>query len=194
MSDANLAKELKSIGIMVNSVYDLLKISGRQYISAIPILEKYAAKDEDPKIREGAIRALSDVAFKDEGGFFISLFKNEKDHFAKWAIGNAIYNTATKKIEKDIIFLVQDEKHGDARQMLILALGKLKSQAAVPLLKEMLSRGQFPLHILGAFGKMGDVSLMADIEFYLNHPRAEVRKEAKKALVKLGQLITKKNN
>jgi len=71
--------------------------------------------------------------------------------------------------------------------MLVIALGKMKNPHAVDLLIELLGDDEVVGHALAALGKRRDQKARPCIERLLNHPKAWVRGEAKKAIAKLNR-------
>ncbi|MEJ5092352.1 HEAT repeat domain-containing protein [Sphingobacterium faecium] len=184
---AELVKELNSIGIKVNSVWDLVNTSER-YADAIPILINHLKKDYHEKNIEGIIRAL---AVKEAVGkvtpYLITMYHQlTKDNdLLRWVIGNTIYMTITQDDVKSILPIVQDKTNGTSRQMFVAALGKIKSEEVEDVLINLLNDDEVVAQALGALGRIKSKKAKDKIAILTDHPRPLVRKEAQKALKKL---------
>ena len=56
----------------------------------------------------------------------------------KWAIGDRLYQIRSKKYIDDYLKIISDSSYGQDRQMIILLVGKLKVEAAIPILIDLL--------------------------------------------------------
>lgn len=93
---------------------------------------------------------------------------------------------ASDEVFEEIVQLVQDKKHGKAREMLAMALGKMKNPKAVDVLMSLLNDEVVVGHALIGLRKLKAGKARTLIEPLLHHPKAWVRKEAKHALKKMG--------
>lgn len=194
--DKRIVKALRENGIEVSSVYDLVN---RPSSRAIPVLMRFLDEDLEPAIKEGVVRALSikpasRVAIRP----MINAFKrpNLPDSL-RWAIGNAIEVLATEDVLPELLQLVGDKRYGRARQMVVLAIGKLKSartntdvlDALIRLLEDEEVRG----HAIAALGKLRAACARQNIQSYLNHSNAWIRKEARKTLERIEKVPARKS-
>ena len=185
---APLMAELVSSGYDVKSL-DLLARSDA-YKDAVPILVKWLPKITNSRVKESIVRALS-VSWARLGAVtaLLTEYRNTPDsenRGLKWAIGNALEVLASDKIFDDIVELVQDKRHGIARQMLVLALGKMKNPRAVDVLICQLDDDDVVGQALTSLKKMKAKQARTHIVRLINHPNAWVRKQAKQALDKIG--------
>ncbi|WP_211518722.1 HEAT repeat domain-containing protein [Flavobacterium humi] len=188
--DANTIKdELKKVGISINDIYDLVNTK-ESYPLAIPVLLDLLQKGiEDVKIKEGIIRAL---AVKEAIGKASPILIEEYHKIAKdkmmlrWAIGNTIYVTITENDVDSILQIVQDDENGMSRQMFVLALGKVKSEKAEDILIKLLDDEELTPHALEALGRLKSKKAKSKIEILTKHPKSLIKKEAEKALKKIG--------
>jgi HEAT repeat protein len=185
---APLMAELVSSGYDVKSL-DLLARSDA-YKDAVPILVKWLPKITNSRVKESIVRALS-VSWARLGAVtaLLTEYRNTPDsenRGLKWAIGNALEVLASDKIFDDIVELVQDKRHGIARQMLVVALGKMKNPKAVDVLICLLDDDDVVGHALACLKKLKAKQARTHIVRLINHPNAWVRKQAKQALDKIG--------
>lgn len=187
---APLFAELSAAGYPVQSL-DLLAQSNACK-GAVLILVKWLPKITNPRVKESIVRALSvpwaeGVAERD----LVAEFRNipfGENHSLKWAIGNALEVLSNDAVFDDLAQLVQDKRHGTTRQMLVMALGKKKNPKAVNVLLGLLDDEDVVGHALIALRKLNAVEARPRILPLLKHPKAWVRREAKKALNKIDDL------
>jgi HEAT repeat protein len=114
------------------------------------------------------------------------------DSSYKWSIGNAFSIILDKRYEDEYIKIIKDKKHGDARQMVTIALGKLKSEKAIPVLISLLDDEDVNGHVVMALGYYKRPELKKYIEPFLTYKKAWIRKAAKSALNKIERSNIKK--
>lgn len=99
---------------------------------------------------------------------------------------------ADDSVYEDIVNLVRDARHGPARIMLALSLGNMKDPRAQDVLIGLLDDDLVAGQAIVALGKLKSQKASPLIERFLTHPKAWIRKEAKKALTRI-EKATKKN-
>lgn len=189
--DDVVVAELRLCGLSVSSVWDLVNTK-EKYREAIPVLVRMLPKVEDLGTKEGIVRALSvkeasPLAEQPLIAEFNSLLRNSSPRakFVLWAIANALTVVATKASSDKIITLLSLPESGSSRQMLALTIAKLKATDAIPLLVRLLEDDEVVGHAASALGSLKAVEAEAHLEKLLTHPRAWVRKEAKRAIEKI---------
>jgi hypothetical protein len=184
---APLMAELSSSGYNVKSLDALARSD--TYKDAVPILVKWLPKMVNPRVKQSIVRALS-VSWARPGAVaaLLTEFCNTPDSSStslKWAIGSALEKLASDEIFDDIARLVQDKRHGTARQMLAIALGKMKNPKAVDVLICLLDDDDVVGQALTGLKKLKAKRARTQIERLVNHPNAWVRKQASQALIKI---------
>ncbi len=128
-----LIRDLAEAGYLVRSIDDLVNTRD-PYPSAIPVLLRHLENTNyDPAIREGIARALTVREAKEFLPELVEAFRRDPDtavNGPKWAIGNAIEMLFDDRYADQIAELVRDRSHGPARNILVYALGKSRSEAA----------------------------------------------------------------
>ena len=189
-----LVEALNDAAVPVKSVWDLVN-AAKSYPQAMPVLLAHLEYPYPFRIREGIARALT-IKQAGEAAYakLVSEFKKVSDstdvaqHGFKWALGNAISIVARKNHFNHVIELIRDKRHGTTRDMMVLRLPSLDRERAVDVLIEMLADDEVSGHAVTALGKLKVQKARPYIEHVLaHHPQAWVRKEAKKALVKLNK-------
>jgi len=177
-----LLKELASAGFQVDSVGELRR-RRIKYRAAISILLRWLPIVSSATLKEDIVRTLSVPWAKPEAaGILISEFRKAENPGLRWAIGNALEVVGDDGVFEEIVQLAQDKKYGQSREMLALALGKMKSRRAIPVLMELLDDEETVGHAVIALGKLRASEARERLEALTRHPKKWIQKEAKKAL------------
>lgn len=189
VTTSRIRMELAKVGIVVNSIYDLVN-SKESYPEAISVLIKLMDEDfDDLREKEGVVRALAVKEAKGKANTVLIseyLKTSEKMNSYRWAVGNTIGLIMTKDDVNTILSIVQDVSNGTSRQMLVMALGRVKSEEVENVLITLLDDDDVVAHALYALGKLKSQKAKGKIQSLLNDSRSLVRKEAQKALKKIG--------
>ena len=181
-------EDLAKAGYQVEWIEDLFN-KRINYKDAIPILLPWLPKIENLDVKEAIVRALSvpwarPIAAPVLVDEFHKL-ENESNTGIKWAIANALSVVADDSVFESIVSLVRDPRHGQAREMLAVALGNMKDPRAQDVLIDLLDDDELAGHAIIALGKLKSKKAYPTIERFTTHPKAWIRKEAKKALARI---------
>lgn len=191
--EKRIVDALRARGMNVSSVYDLVNTK-ESYPPAIPVLVMNLPEVKDISVKEGIIRALTVKEARGVAGpALIREFRSlpyegatlDQLQMLKWAVGNALSVAATESDFEDIVDLLREKRHGKAREMLGVALGRMQDPRAPSVLQEMLKDDGVAGHAIIALGQLGVRQARSQIERFLRDERAWVRKEAKKALERI---------
>jgi len=174
----------------IETIGDLRNL-GSPYPEAIPILLKWLPRIADSHVREDLVRALS-VPWAEPAAVpvLIAEFKKrvgDGDEALLWAIANALEVVADDTVFEEISELALDEKYGKAREMLVLALAKMRAPTATHVLIKLLEDEEVVGHAAAALGELKAEPARRHLEKLLRHPRHWVRAEAQKALRKIDE-------
>lgn len=103
----------------------------------------------------------------------------------RWAVGDRLYQIRAKKYIDDYLKIISDASYGRNRQMVILLLGKLKAERAIPVLIDLLEDEEVRLHAIAALGDFKREEFRPYFERFQNSKHPGWRKYAKAALKKL---------
>ncbi|MEO1333115.1 MAG: HEAT repeat domain-containing protein [Myxococcota bacterium] len=184
--EAALLADLKVAGIQCNDIYELVN-SRRSYKKAIPVLVEHLGRVSTPGLKEGIARALAVREAKGVAGpALVAAFDAVEQPAVRWAIGNALSIVATEAELSDLVRIATTEHYGKAREMVVVALGKVKADAAaVQALLQLLDDDEVAGHAVMALGLLKAPVCRARVAEFLEHPKPWVRKEAKRALAKI---------
>jgi len=179
--ERGLIEDLKQIGINVSSVWDLVN-GPNNYDNALPVLLKHLKLAPNSWYKEGIVRALGVPRFKGATNLLIEEFRRSNDHLYKWAVANSLYIIAPKDYLDELITIMGDSSHGNARQMIALALGKIGDYRCVPVLIKSLSQDEVVGHTIEALGMVGDNSVIELIRPFTKHKIKWVKDAANRAI------------
>lgn len=191
MSDESnvLKMELQKVGIIIDDIYDLVNTS-IPYPEAIPILINAIEKGLSDKILiEGIIRSL---AVKEVRGLCNKVLIKEfyripkENTFLLWAIGNTMDVVICQEDVDDIIEIIKKKEYGVSRQMFVYALRKVNAEKSENVLIDLLDDTDVVAHVIPVLGKMKSQKAKSKITELLSSKSSLVRKEAAKALKKIG--------
>jgi hypothetical protein len=137
-SEAPLVEELRSIGVAVNSAWDLVNKAGA-YPTALPILLKHLQRPYPDAVREGIARSLAVPEAKFAWEPLIRLYREEPEsrRRSKDGMASAIAVIADNTKINDLISLVRDEQNGSSRLLLLSALERSSDPSARKTLVEL---------------------------------------------------------
>jgi HEAT repeat protein len=189
-----LLKELREAGHPVTDLWDLVN-TRQPYPAAVPILIRWLDTLDPAEMTrqqgevEAAVRALAVPAARGKAApRLIELFRSVDDPSGlgmRWAIGSTLEVVGDDSVADDLMALATDRKYGQARQMVVLGLGRLKSTRAEDVLIDLLKDEDVVGHAAMALGNRRSERAAPAISGLLQHPKPWVRQEAMKALTKI---------
>ena len=195
---APVIADLKAAGFNVRGVGDLNRCEKLDYQRAIPILLRWLARTDDPRLRSGIARTLTHKWAKPVAApALVHAFRTLEHPLglyrglehpvgnAKWTIGNALEVVADDSVFAELAEVARDRRHGRTREMVVLAFGKMKDPGAVDLLIGLLQDDDVAGHAIVALGKLKASRARSYIEPFTRHPKTWWRRAAKSALAKI---------
>ena len=187
---ATILAELDEAGFTFSTL-DELRRSGVNYKVAIPILLRWLLRVDDSGMKESLVRCLTvpwakGIATKAVLSEFHKA-ANDADSL-RWAIGNAMDVIADPSVGNEILSIVAAQSNGSARQMFVLAVGKLKPENASEVLIPLLEQDEVAGHAAEALGKLGAVEAKDGLERLVKSGRPWVKKAAETALGRIARL------
>jgi hypothetical protein len=157
----------------------------REYREAVPILLEWLPRINNYNVKESIVRALAVKWAKPSATPVLIrefLIADESADSYKWAIGNALETIDDRRAAGELIELLRDKRHGSARQMLAIALGKTGDLRALDVLTDLLDDKDVVGHAVVGLGKLGDTRARPRLEPFLTHEKTWIRNAAKRAL------------
>ncbi len=188
---SKLLLKINKLGYSMTNSNDIMRI-GKNDKVLIPILIKRLQETSNIVEKDLIVRALGVKGYSEASDALLDEFEDSDHMLYKWAIGNSISIIQDKSTKDRLVKIISDNKHGTARQMMIVALGKMKIEEAIPTLINLLEDNQEVGHVICALGYYEKPELMKYFKAYLNHDKTWVRNEAKKAIKKIEKLQQRK--
>jgi HEAT repeat protein len=183
-----LLEQLQALGYDVESPERLPKL-GRRYRDAVPVLLDWLPRMTDPAAKKSVVRALSVPWARPEAiDALVREFEASDDDVYQWAVGNALSVVADDSAFDALARFVRDKRYGKAREMVVVALGKVKNERraeALHLLTELLDDDELSGHALLGLEKLGDARALPAVERLAESPDRLLRTRAKRAAEKL---------
>jgi HEAT repeat protein len=177
---------LVSKEIRVSRIEDL-KDDIAKWRRAVPEIPTLIKQVETNYVKEALVRFLAVPFAKGAAEDVVKLFRSIDDHQFRWAAGNTLEVIASDKIAAQLIDIALDRSLESSRQMVVLALGKLRTKDAATAAMSLLDDDSVVLHALGALAKLHAREARPQVEALLHHKRAAVRKEARKTLERISR-------
>lgn len=112
-------------------------------------------------------------------------YSNETVDLTRWLISDTIYQIRSKNFVKEYLDIVSCNKFGRNRQMIVLLLGKLKEESAIPVLINLLEDEEVRLHAICALGEFKREEFRCYFERFQDSTHPGWRKYAKSAIQKI---------
>jgi hypothetical protein len=135
-AEAPLVQDLRSAGLQVDSVWDLVNASHRS-AAAVPILLAHLQRPYPPAIREGVARALAVPEAVVAWRLLVGLYREESDPRLREAFAVALAGCANRETLADLISLARDVRQGSSRILLLQALERSPDPGADVALSEL---------------------------------------------------------
>jgi hypothetical protein len=192
---APLRDELRSLGIEVeDEITNVLRADLSLYKAAVPILAKWLPQIDHPRTKESIVRSISTPYARSVAPVLIDEFRRAKGHMRiaqHWAIGNALETMAHDSLYDQFVELAVDKQYGEARQMIVLGLARMKNPAAIDVLVDLLDDPDVVGYAVKALRKRADPRTRSALERFMNHPSKWIRVDATKAIEKIDKKLSK---
>jgi len=180
-----LLGELRKLGYKFDNPNQLksLKLKDKKLI---PLLLKYLHEFKASNFKDWIVGALKVKGFNDATEDLIKeFFTAANSKVDKWSIGDAFSVIQDKRFEDQYINIVKNKNYGTDRQMVVIALGKIKSEKALPTLLSLLEDEDINGHVVMALGYYKKTELVKYLTPFLDHMKTWIKKEAKKSIAKI---------
>lgn len=186
---SEFACELRKMGFEFETLYhaiNLTKTHGSCVgLVALEFYEKATLKGEKRYLLSWLTKHNADAAVP----VLIRDFCSTEQNIDRWSIGDTLYRLGSRKYVQDYMRIASCAAYGIDRQMIILLLGKLKIENAIPLLVSLLDDECVTLQVLCALGRYKRLELQSYFERFAMSANAAWRRQANKALQKLSSEI-----
>lgn len=189
LDDEKVVDACREVGVNIDSTWDLVN-SDSDYTRAIPTLLRILPEIEDPRVTEGLIRAVTvpEARGRASRPLIAAMQANRHNLLLAWAIANALSVVVTPEedVFDELATLLVDEELGMSRQMLAEALLRTGDERTSGVLLRVLPQPELSGHVLGALGRLRARETAPIISGYVESKNPFVRREARKALRRMG--------
>lgn len=109
-----------------------------------------------------------------------------------WVIGNGLRLLAKQSDFEALDRLARERRFGTGRQMIVLALGRMKDPRAIDTLLGLLDDPQVAMTAIMALGKLKAQGARAQVAEFLDDPNPDFRREAKRTLAAIDKVRGKR--
>lgn len=109
----------------------------------------------------------------------LDAFVSKKDISNLWSYADLLYSIKNFSYLEQYLDIVKDESFGEARQMLILLVGKSRDTKVIPILKLLLDDDTVCGHSLEALSNFSGIDIEKIMEKYINHDVIWIRNIAR---------------
>ena len=136
LAEAPLVEALRSVGLEVASVWDLVNTSV-PYPRALPVLLEHLQRSYPAVVRDGIARALAVRDAKSGWRVLLESYRRETEKRPKSGLAAAIAAAADDEVIGDVIALAHDRRQGSSRLLLLSALSRSQDPRAGKALMEL---------------------------------------------------------
>ena len=182
-------KELRALGFEFETANQAVGLIPKHKKAIVPVAVKYyrlAQELEKPNEQNYFLRFLHIKGLDDVVPMLLEDYYSEKtEDLTRWFISDCIYQIRSKRFVKEYLDIVSNRVFGRNRQMIVLLLGKLKEESAIPTLIDLLEDEEVRLHAISALGEFKREEFRRYFERFQNSTHPGWRKYAKAAIKKL---------
>lgn len=135
-AEAPLVAELRTLGLEVDSVWDLVD-AAEPYPQALPLLVENLQRPYPSRVREGIARALAIPEARSAWTVLLRAYREEEAADAKEGLAVALAAVDDDEALEELIDLLDERAHGPSRLHLLRALARSESPRAQKALSEL---------------------------------------------------------
>ena len=182
-------KELRALGFEFETANQAVGLLPKHKKAIVPVAVKYyrlAKELEKPNEQNYFLRFLHIKGLDDVVPMLLEDYSFEKtEDLTRWFISDCIYQIRARNFVKEYLNIVSSRRFGQNRQMIVLLLGKLKEESAVPVLIDLLEDEDVRLHAICALGQFKREEFRCYFERFRDSAHPGWRKYARAAIKKL---------
>lgn len=192
-ASTGLFEDLRAAGFAVSTLAELRK-PGVGDKRAVPLLVRWLGSVTYLPLKRDIIATLgSPWARPDAARPLLQEYRrvdpqDDPPGGVRWAIGDALERVADESVLEGVLAIAIDRQQGRGRSLVVTALGNMvkQRQRVIPVLLDLLEDREVAPYAVMGLGKLRASEARSAIQRFLDHPEPWVRKEAKKAMARLG--------
>ena len=186
---SDFKQELLNLGFDFQVLNQAEKLLPKHKDTVLPIVIKYYKTAKLKNEKQYLLGWFHYAGLEEVVPMLLEDYCSDNANIDRWAIGDRLYQIRSKKYIDDYLKIIADSSYGQDRQMIILLVGKLKIESAIPILINLLEDEGVRLHAITALGDFKREELRCYFERFANDSNPAWRKYSKAALKKLDDQI-----
>lgn len=181
--------ELKKLGFDFTIGSQAIRFVPKHKETVLPIAGKYYLLAKEQRRFNEQNYFINFLGFK---GFdeivpqlLIDFYSQETPNLTRWFISDCLYRIQSKQFIAEYLRIVSNAVFGQNRQMIVLLLGKIKEESAIPTLIDLLEDEEVRLQAICALGEFKREEFRCYFEQFQDSTHSGYRKYARAALKKL---------
>lgn len=184
------SQELREIGFEFDFYHQIKCFLPKHKKTMSPIILKYYYRAKAAKMENEQLFFMGFLRYRGMDEVVPDLLAEyrspQSSETVRWVISDSLYAICSSKYAKDYIDIINNPDYGINRQMIVLLVGKLHIENAIPALIKLLEDDFVCLHAIIALGDFKREELRPIFERFSCDNHSGKRNYAKKALKKLG--------
>lgn len=181
----NFKQELLNLGFNFQVLNQAERLLPKYKDAVLPVVIKYYKMAKLKNEKQYLLGWFHHKGLEEVVPMLLEDYYSNNSNIDKWAIGDRLYQIRSKKYIDDYLKIISNSSYGQDRQMVVLIVGKLKVEAAIPILIDLLEDEGVRLQAIAALGEFKQENLRPYFERFQNSKHPGWRKYAKAALKKL---------
>lgn len=181
----NFKQELLNLGFNFQVLNQAESLLPKYKDTVLPVVIKYYKMAKLKNEKQYLLGWFHHKGLEEVVPMLLEDYYSNNSDIDKWAIGDRLYQIRSKKYIDDYLKIISDSSYGQDRQMIILLVGKLKAENAIPILIDLLEDEEVRLHAIDALGQFKREEFRCYFERFQDSTHPGWRKYAKKAINKL---------
>ncbi|MCH5315803.1 MAG: HEAT repeat domain-containing protein [Eubacterium sp.] len=181
----NFKQELLNLGFNFQVLNQAESLLPKYKDTVLPVVIKYYKMAKLKNEKQYLLGWFHHKGLEEVVPMLLEDYYSNNPEIDKWAIGDRLYQIRSKKYIDDYLKIISDPSYGQDRQMIVLLLGKLKEESAIPILIDLLEDEEVRLQAICALGQFKREEFRCYFERFQNSTHSGWRKYAKTALKKL---------
>ena len=174
--------ELRKLGFVFPSVYHAIELKKTHPDLITPLALKYYQLATTRNEKRYLLGWLPKQAANEAIPVLLDDFYSDAPNIDHWGIADALYTFGSRHYINAYLDIIADVRFGYSRQMLVLLVGKLRVERAIPLLIRLLDDRDVKAHAIIALGRFRREELRSHFERFLQSDDPLCKAEAQKAL------------
>ena len=181
----NFKQELLNLGFNFQVLNQAESLLPKYKDTVLPVVIKYYKMAKLKNEKQYLLGWFHHKGLEEVVPMLLEDYYSNNPDIDKWAIGDRLYQIRSKKYIDDYLKIISNPSYGQDRQMIVLLLGKLKEESAIPILIDLLEDEEVRLQAICALGQFKREEFRCYFERFQNSTHSGWRKYAKTALKKL---------